>query len=151
MGTEALLARAHGRAGVAGDQDRRCREMPAAQQVDQVESAHSGHMLVDDKTATVRRIGCIQQFSSRGVATDREAFDLEREFQGIANRKIIIQDDDHESRSRQFAMRCHGHCPHWRLDKAVRKQEDHGAALIWLNFTPGRRSTSAVDLKFLSL
>src|SRR4051812_41674325 len=107
--------------------------MPAAQQVDQVEPAHSGHMLVDDKTATGSRVACAQQFGSRRVAADREAFDLKREFQGIANRKIIIQDDHYEPRSRQFATRCHCHCPCWRLYKAVRKQEDRGAALIWLN------------------
>ena len=104
--------------------------MPAAQQVDQVEPAHSGHMLVDDKTATGRRVAFAQQFGSGRVATDREALDLKREFQGIANRKIIIQDDHHEPRSRQFAMRCHCHCPRWRLHTAVRKQEERGAALI---------------------
>ena len=36
----------------------------------------------------------------RRVATNRETLDLKREFQGIANRKIIVQDDHHEPRGR---------------------------------------------------
>src|SRR4029077_9606786 len=86
------------------------------------------------KTATGRRVACAQQFGSRRIATDRETLDLEREFQGIANPKIIVQDDHHKPRSRQFAVCCHRLCPRWRLHEAVRKQEDRGAALIWLNF-----------------
>ena len=143
MGTEALLARSRTDGlgslviRIAGAEKCRLRNS-----VDQIEPAHSGHMLVDDKTATGRQVACAQQLGSRCVATDRETLDLEREFQGIANRKIIVQDDHHEPRSRQFAVRCHRLCPRWRLHEAVRKQEDRDAALIWLNLRPGRRSTS---------
>ncbi len=74
--------------------------MPAAQQLDQIEPVHSGHMLVYDKTATGRHAACVQQLGARCVATNRETLDLEREFQRIANRKIIVQDDHHEPRGR---------------------------------------------------
>src|SRR6185437_3803223 len=81
--------------------------MPAAQQLDQIKPAYSGHVLIDDETAAVRRVRCIQQLSPRGIAADRKPLDLERELQGIANRKIIIEHDHHEPRSRQFAVRSH--------------------------------------------
>ena len=50
--------------------------MPAAQQVDQIEPVHSGHMLVDDKTATGRHAARVQQLGARCVATDHETLDL---------------------------------------------------------------------------
>ena len=139
MGTEALLARSRTDGlgslviRIAGAEKCRLRSS-----VNQVEPAHSGHMLVDDKTATGRRVACAQQFGSGRVATDRETLDLEREFQGIANRKIIVQDDHHEPRSRQFAVRCHRLCPRWRLHEAVRKQEDRRRRFDLAQFARGR-------------
>jgi hypothetical protein len=73
--------------------------MPAAQHVDQVEPAHSGHMLVDHKTAAGRKIPGAKQLSAACVATNRETLDLKREFQRIANGKIIVKDDHHDPRS----------------------------------------------------
>src|SRR6185503_4912720 len=108
--------------------------MPAAQQLDQIKPAHSGHMLVDDETATVRRVGCIQKLSSRGIATDRETLDLKREFQGIANREVIVQDDHHEPRSRQFAVRSHRLARAGGCTRLSESRKDRNAALIWLNF-----------------
>ena len=73
--------------------------MSAAQHVDQVEPAHSGHMLVDHKTAASSEIPGAKQLSAGRVATNRETLDLKREFQRIANRKIIVKDDHHDPRS----------------------------------------------------
>jgi hypothetical protein len=73
--------------------------MPVAQHVDQVEPAHSGHMLVDHKTAAGREIPGAKQLSAACVAANRETLDLKREFQRIANRKIIVKNDHHDPRS----------------------------------------------------
>jgi hypothetical protein len=79
--------------------------MPRSQQTDQVKSVHSRHVLVDDETPAERQIFGAQQLRCRRVDTDREAFNLERELERIANGLIIVDDHDDEARNRQFALR----------------------------------------------
>jgi hypothetical protein len=56
-------------------------------------------MLVDHKTAAGREIPGAKQLSAACVAANRETLDLKREFQRIANRKIIVKNDHHDPRS----------------------------------------------------
>ena len=103
--------------------------MPVAQHVDQVESAHSGHMLVDHKTAAVREIPGAKQFSAACVAPNRETSISSENF-NESNREIIVKDDHHDPRAdNSLCVLIAFACAHIRLQKTgVRR-----AALIWLN------------------
>lgn len=73
--------------------------MPLAQQCNQVEPAYSRHFLIDDKAAAGCQLAGAQELGSGGVAMDLEALDLEREFERIANGRIVVDDEDHNPRS----------------------------------------------------
>ena len=96
--------------GVAGNQDRRCTEVPGTQQRDQIEPVHSRHILVDNQAAAEVEIAGTQQLSSGRIAADREAFDLEREFERIANGEIIVDDDNDVSGNRRSSLVFHRSC-----------------------------------------
>src|SRR5262245_888773 len=126
------------RTGVAGDQDCRCGDMPGAQQRNQLEPVHSRHVLVDDETAAEREVAGAQQLRPGRVAAHREALDLEREFERIANGEIIVDDDDDVAGNRRFPLVFHRSCLPSRARLAGRAGSSGTgeAALIWLKSTP---------------
>ena len=105
-----LFAPARAGTGVAGNQDRRCHEVPGTQQRDQIEPVHSRHILVDNQAAAEVEIAGTQQLGAGRIAADRQAFDLEREFERIANGEIIVDDDNDVSGNRRSSLVFHRSC-----------------------------------------
>ena len=80
--------------GTTGDQDRRHRDIAAAQGVDQLQAVHDGHAVVDDEAAAARQIEVGQQRLRPGIEADAEAFDLECELERTADGGVVVDDKD---------------------------------------------------------
>jgi len=109
--------------------------MPLAQQCNQVEPAYSRHFLIDDKAAAGCQLAGAQELGSGGVAMDLEALDLEREFERIANGRIVVDDENHNPRSPRTVFCIHDvrRAPAGLLiDCGPESTRRRAAALIWL-------------------
>src|SRR6476661_1143458 len=115
--------------------------MPLAQQCNQVEPAYSRHFLIDDKAAAGCQLAGTQELGSGGVAMDLEALVLEREFERIANGRIVVDDEDHNPRSPRTVFCIHDvrRAPAGLLiDCGPESTRRRAAALIWLKKARGR-------------
>ena len=66
----------HGRARIAGDENRRRRYLPFSQFCDQIEPLDAGHILVDDEASAFEWIKRIQQVAGAPIGANREASTL---------------------------------------------------------------------------
>ena len=87
-------ALAHRRIGMSGDKDGRCCEITGAQGRNEIEPAHARHVLVDDVAVAGRERRFREELRAAGEYANREPLDDEGEFQRVANRFVVIDDND---------------------------------------------------------
>lgn len=109
-GARVERALAQPRRGLRGHQHHRQGEPAPADRLEQLEAAHSGKVEIGDQEIAVRHDGRPQELLGRGEGARRQSFAAQEEAQGVADRAVVVDDEDHPAiwlRQRQAAMAWH--------------------------------------------
>ena len=79
---------------MTGDKDGRCCEITGAQGRNEIEPAHPRHVLIDDVAVAGWERRFREELRAAGEYANREPLDDEGEFQRVANRFVVIDDND---------------------------------------------------------
>ena len=87
-------ALAQRRVGMTGNKDGRRFEITGAQGRNEIEPAHPRHVLIDDVAVAGWERRFREELRAAGEYANREPLDDEGEFQRVANRFVVIDDND---------------------------------------------------------
>src|SRR5262249_11742105 len=124
-----------GRARMAGDEDGGGADAPQPQFREQLEAGHAWHVLVDNQAGTAGDVGGVEEVGAGRVGADRKSFDLQRELERIADRRVVVDNNNRHALACGFAGKAHTCRPRRGCDSGGWCRNNHGTAtraLIWL-------------------